>query len=304
MPADIDGAQQGNVSWRIDLVVAVIRRRAAQAVTVARQSRVRIYPSSGTRTECRARLCPVQPCLMQPANLRLLTTGSHRPVPTAEPPPDNGSAHIVHFYENDAELTETVADFLAEGLVSSQPLIVIATAARRQSLLARLRSKGFDLEYLRRAGRFVLLDARETLTQILDGGSPDPRKFNSHVGAVVERTRRDSGHATVRAFGEMVDLLWQEGNTAGAIRLEELWNELGARCALSLLCAYAAGPSYVMADEDAVEEVRRQHTHVIRDGEDPEQELEPGEWLPAYRVLEQRAQALEREIEQRKELER
>ena len=210
----------------------------------------------------------------------------------------------MHFYENDAELTETVADFLAEGLVSSQPLIVIATAARRQSLLARLRSKGFDLEYLRRAGRFVLLDARETLTQILDGGSPDPRKFNSHVGAVVERTRRDSGHATVRAFGEMVDLLWQEGNTAGAIRLEELWNELGARCALSLLCAYAAGPSYVMADEDAVEEVRRQHTHVIRDGEDPEQELEPGEWLPAYRVLEQRAQALEREIEQRKELER
>ena len=28
------------------------------------------------------------------------------------------------------------------------------------------------------------------------------------------------------AFGEMVALLWAEGNHAAAIRLEELWNDL------------------------------------------------------------------------------
>ena len=240
---------------------------------------------------------------MQPTNLRLLTAdGGHR-TPIPERTTDDGSAHIVHFYDDDDALAATVADFLAEGLVSNQPLVAIATPARREAFLARLRSKGFDLEYLRRSGRFVLLDARDTLTQVMDGGAPNPRKFDTCVGAVVERTRRDNGHATVRAFGEMVDLLWQEGNTSGAIRLEELWNALGSRCALSLLCAYAAGPSYVTIDDGAVEAVRRQHTHVVRDAA-REPEAEPSEWPPAYRMLEQRAQALEREVEQRKELER
>ena len=240
---------------------------------------------------------------MQPGNLRLLTADGRRTAPTPDRPPDNGSAHIVHFYDNDDVLAATVADFLAEGLVSNQPLVVIATPPHREVFLARLRSKGFDLEYLRRAGRFVLLDAHETLAQLMDGGTPDPRKFNTHVGAIIERTRRDNGHATIRAFGEMVDLLWQQGNTTGAIRLEELWNELGARFAISLLCAYAAGPSYVAIDDRAVEEIRRQHTHVVRADSEAEEE-DAGEWLPAYRMLERRAQALEREIEQRKELER
>ena len=241
---------------------------------------------------------------MQPGNLRLLTADGRRTAPMPERPPDNGSAHIVHFYENDDVLAATVADFLAEGLVSNQPLVVIATPPHREVLLARLRSKGFDLEYLRRAGRFVLLDARETLAQIMDGGAPDSRKFNTHVASIIERTRRDNGHATIRAFGEMVDLLWQQGNTMGAIRLEELWNELGARLAISLLCAYGVGPSYVAIDDRAIEEIRRQHTHVVRGDSDVEEEDDAGEWLPAYRMLEQRAQALEREIEQRKELER
>jgi PAS domain S-box-containing protein len=239
---------------------------------------------------------------MQPTNLRLLTTDGRDRTPTPEPPADNGSAHIVHFYDNDDALTATVADFLAEGLVSNEPLVVIATQAHREAVLTRLRSKGFDLEYLRRAGRFVLLDASGTLSQLMDGGMPDPGRFNAHVGSVIERTRRDNGHATIRAYGEMVDLLWQQGNTVAAIRLEELWNELGGWFAMSLLCAYAAGPSYVAIDHDALEEVKRQHTHVVRG--DADSSHEAGAWLPAYRMLEQRAQALEREIEQRKELER
>lgn len=240
---------------------------------------------------------------MQPANLRLLTTDGRHKAPTPERSSDNGSAHIVYFYDDEDVLAAAVADFLAEGLIGNQPLIAIATAARREAFLARLRSKGFDLENLRRSGRFALLDARETLAQIMDGVVPDPRRFTAVVGAGGERTRRENGHATVRAFGEMVDLLWQDGNTNGAIRLEELWNELGSRCALSLLCAYAAGPSHVSIAGHDVEEIRRQHTHVLRDG-DVEQEPGPSEWLPAYRMLEQRARLLEREIEQRKELER
>src|SRR6185312_10486958 len=42
----------------------------------------------------------------------------------------------------------------------------------------------------------------------------------------------------IHAFGEMVALLWADGNRDGAIRLEELWNELGERRRFALFCAY------------------------------------------------------------------
>lgn len=198
---------------------------------------------------------------MQPPNLRLLTTDGRRKAPVPERAPDNGSAHIVQFYDNDDVLAGTVADFLAEGLVSSQPLVVIATAAHREVFLARLRSKGFDLDYLRRAGRIVLLDAHETLGLLMDGGTPDPRRFNAHVTSVVERTRRDNGHATVRAFGEMVDLLWQRGDRSGALDLEELWNALQRTHDLALLCAYCVDVFDVDAQANGLGDVFRLHTH-------------------------------------------
>lgn len=46
------------------------------------------------------------------------------------------------------------------------------------------------------------------------------------------------GRSRVRAFGEMVALLWAEGNHGGAIRLEELWNDLQNSHSFALFCAY------------------------------------------------------------------
>ena len=51
----------------------------------------------------------------------------------------------------------------------------------------------------------------------------------------------------VRAYGEMVDVLWQNANQSAAIALEEMWTDLGAVYPFDLLCGYAmaaivAGP--------------------------------------------------------------
>jgi hypothetical protein len=42
----------------------------------------------------------------------------------------------------------------------------------------------------------------------------------------------------VRAFGEMVALLWAEGKRGAALRLEELWHPFCEREQLPLFCAY------------------------------------------------------------------
>jgi PAS domain S-box-containing protein len=77
-------------------------------------------------------------------------------------------------------------------------------------------------------------------------GMPDRGRFVSSVGGLVERAV--AGGRPLRAFGEMVALLALDGNTAAAVRLEELWNELGGRYSFGLFCAYPinrlAGPEF------------------------------------------------------------
>jgi hypothetical protein len=67
----------------------------------------------------------------------------------------------------------------------------------------------------------------------------------------------------VRAYGEMVDVLWQRGERDAAIRLEEYWNELGRLQTFSLLCAYRMDPRDSHAYGGPLERVCKVHTHLI-----------------------------------------
>jgi hypothetical protein len=60
----------------------------------------------------------------------------------------------------------------------------------------------------------------------------------------------------------MVDVLWKDGLTAAAIKLEMLWNRLANTHDFSLLCGYAMGQFYKDA---SVDDVCRHHTHLVSD---------------------------------------
>src|SRR5687767_2201564 len=130
-------------------------------------------------------------------------------------------------------------------------------------------------------------------------GLPDRDRFFQVVGALVHR---EAGEPAVRAYGEMVDLLWRDGLMDAAIRLEELWNELGRGQAFSLLCAYVMGDFYKETQGDRFREMCRTHTHV-RPTEAYARIAEPEDRLREVALLQQRARELESEIERRKQLE-
>jgi len=67
----------------------------------------------------------------------------------------------------------------------------------------------------------------------------------------------------VRAYGEMVDVLWQRGEQDAAMRLEEYWNELTRLQTFSLLCAYRIDNLDSGAYGGPLECVCRTHTHLI-----------------------------------------
>src|SRR5262245_59884775 len=149
--------------------------------------------------------------------------------------PDVGP-HVVQFYERDAFLVLETARFIGAGLGAGEAAVLIATRPHLDRLEVTLAARGVRLDLVRAQGRYVELDAAETLAQILIDGAPDPVRFADVVGETIERAAER--HARVRAFGEMVALLWAEGRQDAALALEQLWNDLVARLPLSLLCAY------------------------------------------------------------------
>jgi hypothetical protein len=213
--------------------------------------------------------------------------------------PGPGS-HGVQFYDTDAFLFETVGQFIAAGLKAGNQVVVIATAEHRQGFRGRLESLGFSARVV--AGQLTLLDARETLAEFMVGEMPDPERFRDVVGSLIGGIQDAHPTVAIRAYGEMVDLLWKDGNSRAAIRLEELWNDLGRIQSFSLLCAYVMANFYREGDMAKFMSVCGNHSHVIptetftRLGDSNARLREIG-------LLQQRARMLESEIEHRGKLE-
>ena len=172
------------------------------------------------------------------------------------------STHDVHFYDDDAALCASVARFLADGIRAGQPAIVIATPAHRRQFAAQLRLLGIDPDRLG-PDDCVWLDARETLSTFMEGPRPNAELFQATVGNVFEKLFASRRRRTVRAYGEMVDLLWRDCKSDAAIELEGLWNRLATRYAFSLLCAYAKESFVTHFPPDGIDRICASHSRVL-----------------------------------------
>jgi hypothetical protein len=144
--------------------------------------------------------------------------------------------HFVQFYEDDEVLMDTLEGFIGPGLVAGDGAIVIATETHLHGLNQRLKKRGLNLAEIIAQDQYVPLDAAQTLARFMNNGWPDQARFLEVVHAIIGRVAR--GNRRIRAFGEMVAMLWAEGNRPATIRLEQLWNVLGKSEAFSLFCAY------------------------------------------------------------------
>jgi hypothetical protein len=176
-----------------------------------------------------------------------------------------GHFHAVRFYEDAQSLARMVATFVAEGFIQGLPAIIIATPDHRDAIVEKLNAMSFDLDHLKRQHDLIVLDARDTLASFMVDGMPNAEKFETAMLPVIDAACRDRQDCVIRAYGEMVDVLWKDGCEAAAVRLEMLWNQLANTRKFSLLCGYSMGSFYKDAAFDAI---CRQHTHVLAtDGE-------------------------------------
>lgn len=169
--------------------------------------------------------------------------------------------HFVQFYEDDSILLDTIDGFIGLGLVAGDGAIVIARQPRLAAIEKRLRARGIDLAEAMTSGQYIPLDANETLSKFIVKGWPDRTLFEATITAAIKRASKNNRR--VRAFGEMVAILWEEGNQAATIRLEKLWNDLLKAETFSLFCAY---PKHGFTPEGcsrSLVDICREHSRVI-----------------------------------------
>jgi signal transduction histidine kinase len=208
--------------------------------------------------------------------------------------------HFVQFYERDDSILDSLSGYVREGLEAGEACVVIATHARLEGLEDRLLVAGLDTEAARERGRLFTLDAAATLARFMADGSPDPVRFGEVVGGVLARATEGGRH--VRAFGEMVAVLWAEGNDEGALALEALWNGLRDAHAFRLFCAYPLNAFDGEAQAAPLARVCAEHSRVIP-AESYTALAETDERLRAVIELQQKARTLEAELMERRAIE-
>jgi hypothetical protein len=169
----------------------------------------------------------------------------------------------VRFYGRDDELVAGVAEYLREGLDHGERVVMVGTRQHCQALQEALGGLGVDLARAAAEGRFETLDAERSLAGFMVGGRPDRTRFMDTIGHTIRTA--GSGGRDVRVFGEMVALLWDEGNVNGAIELEALWNELAEQQHFLLTCGYPT-TALDAAELGDVSRVCGLHTDVVAPG--------------------------------------
>jgi hypothetical protein len=179
-------------------------------------------------------------------------------------------SHLVQFYSDDASLTGGVSRYLAEGLFRGEWIVVIATRDHTAGFHRELERNGLNVAGAIDADRLVFSDARETLARFMVDGEPNPERFDETVGELIRQLSGKASRHGLRAYGEMVDVVWNSGDSASAVRLEQYWNELLAKHGFDLMCAYQIDVFSNEFQAGVLDNVLRAHTHVVPAGSNEE----------------------------------
>src|SRR3954466_3776158 len=209
--------------------------------------------------------------------------------------------HHVQFYEDDAVLVEGLSRTVGTALALGEAAIVIATEPHRIGLENCLRSRGVDSSVAVAQGRYIVADAGELLSRFMVGDSPDENLFREAVVPLLEKCATDANGKKrhVVAFGEMVAILWGEGNGEAAVRLEQLWNRLSEHYSFTLNCAYSITGFRHESDADVLRQICDEHSDVTPGESYMSLEQEDAR-LRLVAALQQKAQALETEAAAKK----
>lgn len=184
------------------------------------------------------------------------------------------SDHVLQIYKSDNDFIDTLEGFVTSGFHANESVIIVATPQHLVALNERLRRQQWDLFSLTLQDQYIPLSAEDALGEFLIDGWPDENLFGHLVANLLLRARKHGRH--VRAFGEMVALLWSRGYFEATAHLEKLWTRFCESEKFSLFCAY---PSHIFAGDsnESLTQICKCHSKMVSSDGRGHRELVPTE---------------------------
>ena len=171
--------------------------------------------------------------------------------------------HIVQLYQDQEFLNRAVCRFAASALVNGEGVILVPTAAHWEAFRPRLEAEGVDIEAAQARGQLTVVDADELLPQFMRNAMPDGPVFLGLAQDVITKARDGGRYPKVRWWGEMVNVLWERGDVAASMELEDQFDQLAHSNEIAIFC------SFVMDNFDGEVHARmlprlgQNHSHLI-----------------------------------------
>ena len=171
--------------------------------------------------------------------------------------------HFVQLYGDEPSLARGAGVFFREGLRRGGSVLAVTTPQHRCLFEEELSGLGADVGGLESSRRLVFLDAQATLARVTVDGQPDWARFEETIRAAIRSVAAPNTPQALRAYGEMVGILWNARQHAAALRLENLWNKLLEDVDFSLYCAYKFDVLGGDLRAKSLRSVLHAHTHVV-----------------------------------------
>jgi hypothetical protein len=146
--------------------------------------------------------------------------------------------HIVHLYQDQDFLNRVVCRFAAAALANGEGVILVPTLAHWDVFRPRLLAEGVDVKGAQDRGQLTVVDADELLPRFMHQAMPDGPMFLGLAGDIIARTRAAGRYTNVRWWGEMVNVLWERGDVAASMNLEDLFDQVGREQNIAVFCSF------------------------------------------------------------------
>src|SRR5687768_13800391 len=146
--------------------------------------------------------------------------------------------HIVQLYQDDEFLSRAVCRFAASALAHGEGLILVPTVEHWDGIRPRLEAEGVDVKSAQAKGQLTVIDGNELLPTFMQNTMPDGTIFLGLAGQVIEKARCNDRYPKVRWWGEMVDILWERGDVAASMGLEDLFHQLARDENIAIFCSF------------------------------------------------------------------
>ncbi|HEY4105543.1 MAG TPA: MEDS domain-containing protein [Polyangiaceae bacterium] len=171
--------------------------------------------------------------------------------------------HIVQLYQDQQFLNRAVCRFAASAIANGEGVILVPTMAHWEVFRPRLEAEGVDIPAAQECGQLTVVDADELLPQFMRDTMPDAPVFLGLAEQAISQVRNEGRYPRVRWWGEMVNVLWERGDVAASMDLEDQFDRLAREQQIAIFCSFVMDNFNGEVHSRMLPRLGQNHSHLI-----------------------------------------